>query len=78
MTFNLPEAPLGLLNGITNALDPKGSNMVASGVSGCASLVATGLGINEACLALGVGIGAATGLGTPWQYRFGGGPLSLP
>ncbi|OAP60952.1 hypothetical protein AYL99_05954 [Fonsecaea erecta] len=61
--FNLPAAPAGLLDGVANVLDPKGSNMIAAGVSTATTLPVVGWGINGACLAAALGLGALTGLG---------------
>ncbi|RFU26136.1 hypothetical protein B7463_g10202, partial [Scytalidium lignicola] len=61
--FNLPAAPAMLLHGVANALDPKSSNTIALGVSTTITLPTVGWGINGACAATGLCLGAATGLG---------------
>ncbi|KAN0113004.1 hypothetical protein V8E51_005955 [Hyaloscypha variabilis] len=61
--FNLPAAPNQLLNGIANVLDANGANARADIAAGLTSTIATGWGVNGACLALGLGLGALTGMG---------------
>ncbi|RSM20339.1 hypothetical protein CDV31_000834 [Fusarium ambrosium] len=62
--MNLPTAPNGMLIGISNVLASKlCSNGVARFTSMAITLPAVGWGVNGACLALGLGVGAVTGLG---------------
>ncbi|KAJ5963182.1 hypothetical protein N7481_002893 [Penicillium waksmanii] len=61
--LNLPAAPAGLLNGVANVLDANGWNNIARGASVATTIPAVGWGINGACLAFGLGVGAVTGLG---------------
>ncbi|RMJ18569.1 hypothetical protein CDV36_001688 [Fusarium kuroshium] len=62
--MNLPTAPNGILIGISNVLASKlCSNGVARFTSMAITLPAVGWGVNGACLALGLGVGAVTGLG---------------
>lgn len=51
------------MNGVANILDAKGWNRIARGASVATTLSAVGWGINGACLAFGLGVGAVTGLG---------------
>ena len=61
--MNLPQAPAGMLRGVANVLDPNGSNKLASCVSVGTTLPVVGWGVNGVCLAVGVAVGSATGLG---------------
>ncbi|KAI8717098.1 hypothetical protein NCS52_00784300 [Fusarium sp. LHS14.1] len=62
--MNLPTAPNGMLIGIANVLASKlCSSRVARSTSGVITMPVVGWGVNGACLALGVGLGALTGLG---------------
>lgn len=61
--LNLPAAPGGLLIDVANVLDPKNLNKIAEGVTIGTTLPAMGWGLNGACLAAGLGLGALTGLG---------------
>ncbi|PNP52591.1 hypothetical protein FNYG_15829 [Fusarium nygamai] len=61
--MNLPAAPREMLSGIANVLDPRSSNAIASVTSMAVTGPVVGWGINGACLALGIGVGAITGLG---------------
>ena len=61
--INLPVAPKNLLYGVDNYLDPKWQNKTADIAAAATTLVGTGWGVNGLCLALGVGLGAFTGLG---------------
>ncbi|KAK9485195.1 hypothetical protein V1527DRAFT_483286 [Lipomyces starkeyi] len=61
--LNLPTAPAGLLHGVANVLDPKSLNKIARGATIATAGPVVGWGINGACLALGLFVGAATGLG---------------
>lgn len=61
--FNLPAAPAGLLHGVANVLDPRHWNTIAGGAAAATTLPAVGWGVNGACLAIGVRLGALTGLG---------------
>ncbi|UPK89698.1 hypothetical protein LCI18_000633 [Fusarium solani-melongenae] len=61
--MNLPAAPNDMLIGITNVLTSKLSSRAARSASEATTLPVVGWGVNGACLALGVGVGAVTGLG---------------
>ncbi|KAM0467243.1 hypothetical protein ACHAP7_012143 [Fusarium lateritium] len=62
--MNLPTAPDGMLIGIANVLTSKlCSSEAARWTSSAITLPAVGWGVNGACLALGIGVGAVTGLG---------------
>ncbi|RSL68914.1 hypothetical protein CEP54_002528 [Fusarium duplospermum] len=62
--MNLPTAPKGMLIGIANVLASKlCSSGAARSISGAITLPVVGWGVNGACLALGAGVGAVTGLG---------------
>ncbi|KAL4987615.1 hypothetical protein BDW68DRAFT_105816 [Aspergillus falconensis] len=62
--LNLPAAPPGLLHGVSNVLDPNNWNTIAGGAGAAVTLPAVGWGVNGACLAVGLGVGALTGVGT--------------
>lgn len=78
--FNLPAAPTGMLDGVANILDPKSQNMIARGVSVAVTGPTVGWGLNGACLAAGLGVGALTGLGAlvAVPIWFGTGMYALP
>lgn len=61
--MNLPAAPPGLLHDVKNVLDPGNWDTIAAGAALVTTMPAVGWGANGACLALGLGIGALTGLG---------------
>ncbi|RSL89880.1 hypothetical protein CEP51_000993 [Fusarium floridanum] len=62
--MNLPTAPNGMLIGIANVLASKlCSRRAAEYTSMAITFPAVGWGVNGACLALGIGVGAVTGLG---------------
>ncbi|KAL4993444.1 hypothetical protein BDV10DRAFT_198336 [Aspergillus recurvatus] len=61
--LNLPAAPDGLLRGVANVLDAESWNKIARGTSTVVTGPAVGWGVNGACLAAGLGVGAFTGAG---------------
>ncbi|RDW64341.1 uncharacterized protein DSM5745_09752 [Aspergillus mulundensis] len=61
--LNLPRAPVGLLHGVSNVLDPNHWNTIAGGTSAAVTVQTVGWGINGACLAVGIGLGTLTGAG---------------
>lgn len=63
VSLNLPAAPVGLLHGVANVVDPTGANGTAALVAGAVTLPTVGWGINGACLAFGVGVASLTPLG---------------
>jgi hypothetical protein len=78
--FNLPAAPQGLLNGVANILDARGRNTTAEIAGRLMTGVGAGWGVNGACLALGFGLGAVTGLGPFWMFPLwlGGAVVTVP
>lgn len=61
--LNLPAAPAGLLHGVSNVLDPNNWNRIAEGAGVAVALPAVGWGVNGACLAGSLFVGAFTGVG---------------
>lgn len=61
--LSLPAAPRGLLQGITNVLDPNSWNSITEWASVGIMFPTVGWGVNGACAALGFGLGAMTGFG---------------
>ncbi|EUC42996.1 hypothetical protein COCMIDRAFT_102023 [Bipolaris oryzae ATCC 44560] len=63
--FNLPAAPTGLLHGVANNVpNCICSHETASIVSAAVTTPTVGWGVNSVCLAVGLGVGAFTGVGT--------------